>query len=476
MISEPSTGHDLHACILNSQPIGVLTFSKTFHITSWNRSLENQSFLVASEVIGKPLFDILSYHSFSSQQLTRIIQKEEISGYVGLNGKEAAVICVPLISGQGEVLGGVMSFEILEQVSKPKSLAQMDDVNQYMVQVFDKSSLGMVMLDLGFNIVKINEGFTKIFEFSSEDIVGKNLNLVLVPEDKLGEAESLNDLVIAGQIDFFESVRLNKSGEIIPVVIYAFPIISKELCIGYFGVYIDIHERVSIEDELKVRNLELDHFVYKVSHDLRAPLASILGLINLTKLEKKPETQSFYVDLMQEQVEKLDHFIHDILSHSKNLKLDVVSSEIDFNSIITTCFEDLAYLEAAPHIKSNIIIEGSGFVSDKWRIGEIFRNLVSNAIKYSNPESDNKRINITVKVEEDGCHITISDNGVGIPEEYLPKIFDMFYRGTDTSDGSGIGLYIVKNAITKLQGTMEIASKSRQGTSFQIYLPSLIKV
>jgi signal transduction histidine kinase len=230
---------------------------------------------------------------------------------------------------------------------------------------------------------------------------------------------------------------------------------------------------MKVEEELKVRNLELDNFVYKVSHDLRSPLASILGLINLVKLEGGFEDSLEYLKLMENQVHKLDHFIHDVLSHSKNLKMSLVSTPIDFEELIQKCVNDLSYIRDFDKVTKNITIETDGFLSDKWRINEIFRNLIANSIQYKDSSKDECSLDITVKEIDGNCEIKISDNGIGIQEESVPRIFEMFYRATDTSKGSGIGLYIVKNAVDKLEGTIDIESEYGVGTVFTIKFPAL---
>ncbi|MEM1408499.1 MAG: ATP-binding protein, partial [Bacteroidota bacterium] len=102
----------------------------------------------------------------------------------------------------------------------------------------------------------------------------------------------------------------------------------------------------------------------------------------------------------------------------------------------------------------------------------IFRNLISNAIKYVDPNKDDSFIKLNIVISSASAEIMIIDNGIGISEHTLPKIFDMFYRATESSEGSGIGLYIVKNAIDKLGGSIKINSAEKKGTTFKIKLPN----
>ena len=237
------------------------------------------------------------------------------------------------------------------------------------------------------------------------------------------------------------------------------------------GTIQDITESKLIEDELKIRNSELNNFVYKVSHDLRAPLSSIKGLLALQKMQNHGDDINF-VEMMERSVDKLDNFIRDILSHSRNLNTNPQTTEINFHRIIARCFEELAFLSNYNLIEKNVIISGETFYGDEVRLNEIFRNLISNSIKYANPSQPRKFLNITATTTHEETTISIEDNGIGIDDAIQSKVFEMFFRGNTASDGSGIGLYIVKQAIQKLNGTITLESKINQGTKFVIRLPN----
>jgi signal transduction histidine kinase len=269
-----------------------------------------------------------------------------------------------------------------------------------------------------------------------------------------------------------ESARVRKDGKKMFVIMYGVPILLEDKTIGIFGSYVDITEQKGVEEELKVRNAELDNFVYKVSHDLRAPLSSVLGLVNLATLEGNDDSLADYIKIIGQKIKQLDNFISDVLSHSKNLKLDVKIEKIDLQLLIENSFKDLDYLKGADTIIKHLDISSEAFFSDKWRIGEIFRNLISNSIKYRDFEKPNAEITIKVQTNPDRSIITFSDNGIGISVADQNKIFDMFYRASVQSDGSGLGLYIVKNAVEKIGGLLKITSQLGKGTTFELKLPN----
>jgi len=132
----------------------------------------------------------------------------------------------------------------------------------------------------------------------------------------------------------------------------------------------------------------------------------------------------------------------------------------------------LTYLAGAEKVKSSISVTGSDFYSDLWRIKEVFRNLISNAIKYRNSQHQSVEISIDINIGDESCCITFTDNGIGIDDDKIDSIFEMFYRASEISEGSGLGLYIVKNAIDKLKGSILVKSKPGQGTIFTITLPN----
>jgi len=357
---------------------------------------------------------------------------------------------------------------------KKRTEAQVRRNETLFTQLFQNAPMAVVMLDETGKVSEINRGFEQMFGFEKDVLRGKNLNDFIVPENLQSEGIDLNNLIASNQVVSIESARKHRSGKLINVILYGVPVMQDKHVIGIYGVYVDITDRKRVEEELKIRNAELDNFVYKVSHDLRAPLSSVLGLVNLSRLEGNNDSPLEYMDLIGEKILALDHFIGDVLSHSKNLKMEVTIGQVDLKKIIEQTFTDLGYLDGARETRRSVRIEGVDFYSDQWRISEIFRNLISNAIKYRRPDADDSEVVIKIQVDHICAEITFGDNGMGIKEASLKRIFEMFYRATDRGEGSGIGLYIVKNAVEKLGGQIKVASSPGQGTRFNILLPNHI--
>jgi signal transduction histidine kinase len=241
-----------------------------------------------------------------------------------------------------------------------------------------------------------------------------------------------------------------------------------------FGIYKwrvnDIEKR---NKELQKVNSELDKFVYSASHDLRAPLASVLGIVNIARIDRDDENQKNYLTLIEKSIKKLDGFISDIINFSRNARLEITNSEIDFEAIIHDVFDDLKYLDENSRISRHVSAVGTGkFFTDPLRVKIILSNLISNSFKYFNTNAKNPFIEVRIKYDSHIALIKVIDNGTGIAEQHLDSIFKMFYRASENSKGSGIGLYIVKETIDKIKGKIEVTSKVGEGTEFEIILPS----
>jgi PAS domain S-box-containing protein len=374
------------------------------------------------------------------------------------------------------VYHGKVSVQVIfrDITDKKQTEARVRKNETLFTQLFQNVPMAVVMLDENGKVSEINRGFEQMFGYEERELRGRNLNDFIVPDDLRSEGIDLNNLITSNRVVSIESIRKHKSGNLINVILCGVPVLLDNQAIGIYGVYVDITGRKEVEEELKVRNAELDNFVYKVSHDLRAPLSSVLGLVNLSKLQGNTDNPLEYIDLIGEKIRALDNFIGDVLSHSKNLKMEVSIGRVDLEKIIEQTFTDLGYLKGARETKRSVKIEGIDFYSDHWRVSEIFRNLISNAIKYRRPDADDSEIIIKINVDHLCADITFADNGIGIRDSSLKRIFEMFYRATEQGDGSGIGLYIVKNAVEKLGGQIKVVSKQGHGTRFHILLPNRI--
>ncbi|GEM_PF-1557461 len=239
----------------------------------------------------------------------------------------------------------------------------------------------------------------------------------------------------------------------------------------------EAEERITLQNKmLEKTNAELDQFVYSTSHDLRAPLMSILGLIDLAKNARKKVDLHGFLDLMANRVNRLDEFIGEIIDFSRNSRLEVLHEEINLEELVKEIINDLQFIENYHKIDVQIDLnEDLVLISDKKRVQTILRNLISNAFKYHNLLKNDPYINISSEKNNNRVMIKVSDNGDGINEEKKERIFDMFYRGSDKSKGSGLGLYIAKEMTEKLDGKLHLKTEYGKGSDFIIELPIEVK-
>ena len=235
-------------------------------------------------------------------------------------------------------------------------------------------------------------------------------------------------------------------------------------------------ELVTNNNELRKINAELDQFVYSTSHNLRAPLTSVMGVLEVLR-DVEEEEKEYYIDMVEKSIAKLDDTIHEIIDYSRNNRQQIVTERIDFEELVNETLDSLSYLEHAQQI--NIAARYNleePFFSDPTRLKVILSNLISNAIKYTDLQKEHREVKIFVNTKHSSLSLVIEDNGIGIEADQLDKIFDMFYRGTIESSGSGLGLYIVKEAIAKLGGEIQVSSTFRKGSRFSVKMPNRVQV
>lgn len=228
--------------------------------------------------------------------------------------------------------------------------------------------------------------------------------------------------------------------------------------------------------ELQKTNDELNRFIYSISHELRAPLASALGVIQLVKLENLVDPQSEFAEywaLIEGCCDKLEYNITKTLQYYKNHRHQTLNEKINFNALINQL---ITLHKQANNITSQIefstkVDQSEEFWGDSFRIEIILGNLISNAIKFQKPTIDVKKISISVKVTSLDVQIIVADNGMGIFKEHIPKIFSQFFKGQHEK-GSGLGLFIVKEALDKIEGIISVKSDIDEGSIFTIRIPN----
>ncbi|MEO9967854.1 MAG: tetratricopeptide repeat-containing sensor histidine kinase [Reichenbachiella sp.] len=226
-----------------------------------------------------------------------------------------------------------------------------------------------------------------------------------------------------------------------------------------------------VNNKIERKNKELDSFVYKVSHDLRGPISSLMGLFDLVSYEVKDPKALGYFEIYNKQIVRLNGILMDFLNLIQIKEKEIQIEEIDFEALIEDCLNSFEYHQNFHKINFEVRIkETAAFRSDKSTIISILQNLLENSIKYANLDGA-PFVKIHIHEVEESISIKVTDNGLGIQKEDQKKIFDMFYRSHTDINGTGLGLYIVKSAVEKLSGKITVKSKVNQGSTLQVLLP-----
>lgn len=339
--------------------------------------------------------------------------------------------------------------------------------------IFDNSPVGKVITDDKLNVIQTNVAFRKLLGRNARDLQENQLNKFISVDSRKDFKQEIKNLKSSDLSSFqMEGQVVSSDNNDKYVLIQGVPLRDTQLRDKFLFQFIDIHSRKIAEDLLKTRNNELNNFVYKVSHDLRAPLTSIQGLIKLMEMESDPTVQEEYVQMMESRIERLDDFIRNVLSHSKNLNADVIIEEVDLEKIISEHVSQLTYNKNYKNVTCTVFVKGKKLYSDAQRMHEILRNIITNAFQYSRETRVEPFVKIDARITPRTCNIIIEDNGTGIRKKYQSKIFDMFYRANEKVEGSGLGLYIVKQTIEKLGGSISLESQVHVGTKIIIDIPN----
>ena len=403
------------------------------------------------------------------------------------------------IRGEDKKVTGVAVF--VQDITDRKSYEQIiNSINANLRSVMESTSDGIVALDRQFRITLYNNSFAKGFKkiLNTEISKGEDIKTSLPPHiRKIVRAQlekAFSGMRLTGEeqfpsgdiLEIFYNPVVDDSGKVTGAALFIRNItekkrieehnrmLNRELTEQNVQLARQEGELKSALKELSDRNYELDQLMYKTSHDLRSPLSSIIGLINLANLDNDPREFPAYLSKIEGRAKKLDEFIRSMLDYARVNRVDQDFEPVNLPELIHNCISELEYMDSSHKLRTEVNIDPSKTTiqSDRLRMKIIFSNIISNAFKYMNSEADSF-LRIRIKTAHRGVELTFSDNGIGIRKEHLGKIFKMFYRATERSQGSGLGMYIVKQAVEKLGGTITLSSQYGKGTRIKIILPEI---
>lgn len=246
----------------------------------------------------------------------------------------------------------------------------------------------------------------------------------------------------------------------------------KEAINSAYEVYDTRVQLIEKNIELEKAYRELDKFVYSASHDMRSPLMSILGIVRLSRMEQDLSNTEKYFDMIEESVQRMDEFIKNIIGYYKNNRIEAKDTTIPVDVLMEDVLRDIdpKLKDADVALKTNYQLHVP-LVADRVKLHIILTNLLGNAYRYQKQDAG-KCINIRATVTDQFAVFEIEDNGIGIADDELEGIFKMFHRATNNNPGSGVGLYITKDAVNRMGGTIEVSSKLGIGSIFTVRFPN----
>jgi len=398
----------------------------------------------------------------------------------------------PIFDNNGDVIQ--MIEYSLDITDRKKAEKRVKDYQERLHFHSEHSPLAVVEWDSNFIVTRWAGEAQKIFGWSPEETVGRPImDLNLIYEEDIPVVEKTMTQLTDGTNKHVISSNRNvtKEGEIIYCEWYSSVLVDDQKnMVSVMSQVLDITDRKQMEEKLILAKLEAEsanhaksEFLANMSHELRTPLNSIIGFSQVLERQISKtlnEKQVDYFNNIKNSGNHLLEMVNDILDLSKIEagKIEIIQILFDLGSMLersTSIIKEMAFKKSV-QIETSIQADFGWLNGDETRIKQVIFNLLSNAMKFT--ESGN-RIGIDADIEKDNFIITVWDEGIGILEENLDKIFDPFEQGiagkASLEKGTGLGLAISKRLIELHQGTISVISKVGEGSRFTIILPGRIE-
>lgn len=335
------------------------------------------------------------------------------------------------------------------------------EINSLYAAFFNNAEIHFILFDKNLYIIDVNEATLNCYHLERNQFVGKHITEISPDIKEKGLYDKYTEVIRTGEAIIMEDIASHAKFGNQHNRIKAFKV-GEGLGVAAINI-----------TELKNTVDSLESFILKSSHDLRSPLANIIGLTTLAIAEKHNIEEIInYCNIIKQQAESMDTLIYKLVETMKIRKEKSETQLIKFSKLIDEVKTSLAFVAGFTEVKfTQNIISTQKFYSDRSNLISLFQNLISNAIKYRNKRISPPFIKIIVADDILGIKITISDNGIGIPANLQKNVFKMFFRATNEKDSTGLGLYSVFHIVKKLDGYITFSSEEMVGTTFTIHLP-----
>lgn len=411
--------------------------------------------------------------SLSAQQLEAVVTRCRVDGYAQQTLEHWFVIAISLqvFTADGAVVVVACPAKESKFGKEPAVLPWQSIANNTFEFVFFTSPDDKLVFA------------NKLFRQKFEEVLKSKFDVRELFEDsshyQLLKSKILNEEIIKGVSVFFRSpdgTRL--SGLLNGQLLFDE---NSEPLLNW--TVLDVSDRIDFEERMKAKNdqlaklnYQMEKFVYSTSHDLRSPLTSILGLVNLMRLDFRDRLVLDYAEKIEGSAHKLDKIIRDILSFSRVTYQNARVERVDWHGMITRVINTY---QSHPHfskIHLDITINGDAVIYlDSARLEVILDNLISNAIHFTDLNKHKPFVTIKVECFLHEVILSIHDNGVGIPRQFLDQIFNMFFKANAVSKGAGLGLFLAKESVIHLGGQINVESEPGFGSVFTVSIPNSAK-
>ena len=460
--------------------------SKTLEgvITSWNKGAERILGYTANEVIGKNISMLMPPELVADMHkiLERVRRGEKVDHYETKrrhkNGQlvDVSLTVSPIRDAEGEIIG---ASKVGRDITGAR---QAEILKERLAAIVDSSDDIIVSKTLEGVITSWNKGAERILGYTADEVIGKHVSMLMPPERVDDMYKILERIGRGEKVDHYETRRRRKDGRIIDVSLTVSPIRDASgRIIGASKIGRDITEQKLIEAERLEADRRKDEFLAMLAHELRNPLASISSAAQLFgQLETEADLE-WAKDVVQRQVKHLSRLIDDLLDVSRITrgKISLRKEVLNLSPIVSSAVEVVRPLmEERKHELVVSVTNGAlRLEGDSLRLEQILVNLLTNAAKYT---ESGGRISLSATHEQDSIVVKVRDNGMGIPADLLPRVFDLFVQGDRTmarsEGGLGIGLTLVQK-LTEMHGGTVIAESAGlgSGSEFTVRLPAITK-
>ncbi len=428
-----------------------------------------------SDVEGKNYIDLLPNNI---QEKIRRLYKLALDGasanfeIITDTGLTWASSFIPIMSKTDGVKVLGITEDITEQRKKEKLIMSSEEKFRL---IFDSAPDAYFITDMEGNIVQCNSAAVKMSGCKEEDLINGNiLNSGFLSEPNREIVLSVTKIPSNKPRKFEFQIQHTDGQKVDIELISHHVVIDDERLI--LSIARDVTDHNTALRSLQAKTEDLKLFLYRSSHDLRAPYTSLQGLINLIKLEDINDNTYKLVTLFEDTLSEGKLLIDNLVTASEITSKKNASEEIDFNVLIQKVKAKLQSVEGFEQVRFILNIPKVFKFNSNWQmLSSLVLVLLQNAIKYKRPLSEEHTPFVVINAvkSKGGIHLTIKDNGMGIAQNEVDKIFDLYYRSNTTISGTGLGLYVAKNVVEQLNGTIAVESALNDETKFDIQLPNL---